>query len=150
MYSCWSQNFPSENDQDIDFVFEFIHFHSRESYSLSIMQNTSVVVGYKNAGSLGNGSSATENVEWCHQRMKPTGGDTKDQDWGPGPSRFRASWTWGFPTPTVIFRWFEEGCVIWARLKKRDPKTYVYTYFMVKMRINLGSFGLFWFNLGWG
>ncbi len=27
---------------------------------------------------------------------------------------------------------------------------YVYTCFMVKMRINFRSFGLFWLNLGWG
>ncbi len=27
---------------------------------------------------------------------------------------------------------------------------YVYTYFMVKMKIKLRSFGLFWFKLGWG
>ncbi len=27
---------------------------------------------------------------------------------------------------------------------------YVYSSFMVKMRIDLGSFGLFWFILGWG
>ncbi len=27
---------------------------------------------------------------------------------------------------------------------------YVSSSFMVKMRINLGSFGLFWFILGWG
>ncbi len=27
---------------------------------------------------------------------------------------------------------------------------YVYTCFMVKIRINLGYFGLFRFNLGWG
>ncbi len=26
---------------------------------------------------------------------------------------------------------------------------YVYACFMVKIRINLGSFGVFWFNLGW-
>ncbi len=29
-------------------------------------------------------------------------------------------------------------------------KKYVYTCFMVKMRINFGPFGLFWFNLGRG
>ncbi len=28
-------------------------------------------------------------------------------------------------------------------------KKYVYSSFMVKMMINLGSFGLFWFILGW-
>ncbi len=39
-----------------------------------------------------------------------------------------------------VFRWFEEVA--------RDQK-YVYSSFMVKMRINFGSVELFWFNLGW-
>ena len=51
--------------------------------------------------------------------------------------------------------------MIWAQVSQIDAsqikaptgrinKKYVYTYFMVKMRINLRYFGLFWFNLGWG
>ncbi len=32
----------------------------------------------------------------------------------------------------------------------RVHKSYVYSRLMVKMRIDLGSFGFFWFNLGWG
>ncbi len=56
------------------------------------------------------------------------------------------------------------GCTIWELLEKASqigasqiklPRSrvfqkYVYSSFMVKMRINLRSFGLFWFNLGWG
>ncbi len=29
-------------------------------------------------------------------------------------------------------------------------QNYIYSSFMVKMRIDLGYFGLFWFILGWG
>ena len=61
----------------------------------------------------------------------------------------------------VYFWWFEEGCVIWTQVSwirasqikahiVRVYEKYVYTYFMVKMRINLRSLGLFWFNLDWG
>ncbi len=52
------------------------------------------------------------------------------------------------------------GCAIWAQASQigasqvkaptgRVYEKYMYTCFMVKMRINLRSFGLFWFNLGW-
>ncbi len=61
----------------------------------------------------------------------------------------------------MVFRWFEVGHVIWAQVSQigvsqiKAPigslfQKYVYSSFMVKMRIDLGSFGLFWFILGWG
>ena len=64
----------------------------------------------------------------------------------------------------AVFRWFEELGPICELLEKaskigvseiKSPmgrvfQKYVYTCFIVKMRINFGSFGLFWFNLGWG
>ncbi len=60
-----------------------------------------------------------------------------------------------------IFRWFEVGCVIWAQASQigasqiKVPKgsifqKCVYSCLMVKMRIDLRSFGLFSFILGWG
>ncbi len=51
------------------------------------------------------------------------------------------------------------GCAMWVVLEKvtevkategRVNQKYVYSSFMVKIRIIWGSFGLFWFNLGWG
>ncbi len=53
------------------------------------------------------------------------------------------------------------GHVIWALMSQigasqiKAPigsifQKYVYSSFMVKMRIDLGTFGLFWFILGWG
>ncbi len=62
---------------------------------------------------------------------------------------------------SAIFRWFEVGCTIWAQMSQigvsqiKAPigsifQKYVYSTFMVKMRIDLGSFGLFWFIFGWG
>ena len=53
------------------------------------------------------------------------------------------------------------GCMIWAQVSQigasqiKAPtgsifQKYVYSSLMVKMRIDLGSFGLFWFILGWG
>ncbi len=64
----------------------------------------------------------------------------------------------------AIFRWFEELGPICELLEKaseigvneiKSPigslfQKYVSSIFMVKMRIDLGSFGLFWFILGWG
>ncbi len=64
----------------------------------------------------------------------------------------------------ILFRWFEELGPICELLEKaseigvseiKSPigsvfQKYVYSSFMVKMRIDLGSFGLFWFILGWG
>ena len=69
-------------------------------------------------------------------------------------------WTNERPGP-IVFRWFEVCCAIWARMSQisasqiKAPtdsifQKYVYTCFMVKMRIDLWSFGLFWFILGWG
>ena len=58
-----------------------------------------------------------------------------------------------------LFRWFEELGPICELLEKaseiKSPigslfQKYVYSSFMVKMRIDLGTFGLFWFILGWG
>ncbi len=63
-----------------------------------------------------------------------------------------------------IFRWFEELGPICELLEKVikievieikspvgiDFQKYVYSSFMVKVKINLGPFGLFWFILGWG
>ncbi len=65
---------------------------------------------------------------------------------------------------SFVFMWFEVGCTILLLLEKpsqisasqiKSPvgrffKKYMYTSFIVKMMINFGSFGLFWFNLGWG
>ncbi len=65
---------------------------------------------------------------------------------------------------SVLFRWFVELAPICELLEKvseiraseiklptgRVFQKYVYTCFMVKMRINFRSFGLFWLNLGWG
>ncbi len=59
------------------------------------------------------------------------------------------------------FRWFEVGCAIWAQMSQigssqiKAPagsifQKYVYSSFMVKIRIDSESFGLFWFILGWG
>ncbi len=56
-----------------------------------------------------------------------------------------------------VFRWFEVGCAIWAQMSQigasqikapigSDFQKYVYSSFMVKMRIDLGSFRLFWFK----
>ncbi len=53
------------------------------------------------------------------------------------------------------------GRAIWAQVSQigvsqiKAPtgsvfQKYVYSSFMVKMRIDLGSFRLFWFILGWG
>ncbi len=53
------------------------------------------------------------------------------------------------------------GCAIWAQMSQigvsqiKAPigsvfQKYVYNSFMVKIRIDLGSFELFWFILGWG
>ncbi len=56
------------------------------------------------------------------------------------------------------------GCTIWELLEKasqigasqikspvgRVIQKYVYSSLIVKMRIHSGSFGLFWFILGWG
>ncbi len=64
----------------------------------------------------------------------------------------------------MFFRWFEELGPICELLEKvseigvseiKSPigsliQKYVSSSFMVKMRIDLGSFGLFWFILGWG
>ncbi len=64
----------------------------------------------------------------------------------------------------VLFRWFEELgpiCELLENVSKigvseiKSPigslvQKYVSSSFMVKMRIDLGSFGLFWFILGWG
>ncbi len=61
----------------------------------------------------------------------------------------------------MFFGWFEVGCAIWAQMSQigasqiKAPtgsifQKYVCSSFMVKMRIDLGSFGLFWFILGWG
>ncbi len=64
----------------------------------------------------------------------------------------------------LLFRWFEELGPICELLEKaseievsgiKSPigsifQKYVYSSFMVKMRIDLGPFGLFWFILGWG
>ncbi len=64
----------------------------------------------------------------------------------------------------LVFRWFEELGPICELLEKASEieaskiklskgsifQKYVYSSFMVKMRIDLGSFGLFWFILGWG
>ncbi len=64
----------------------------------------------------------------------------------------------------AIFRRFEELgpiCELLETVSKieeseiKSPagsicQKYVYSSFMVKMRIDLGSFGLFWFILGWG
>ncbi len=61
-----------------------------------------------------------------------------------------------------LFQVIWGGCEIWELLEKaseigaskiKSPigslyQKYVYSSFMVKMRINFGSFGLFWFNLG--
>ncbi len=69
-----------------------------------------------------------------------------------------------FSSPPPIFRWFEELGPICELLEKaseigvseiKSPigslfQKYVCSSFMVKMRIDLGSFGLFWFILGWG
>ncbi len=63
-------------------------------------------------------------------------------------------------TRVQFFRWFEVGCAIWAQMSQIGAsqieapigslfQKYVYICFMVKMKINLGSFGLFWFILGW-
>ncbi len=65
------------------------------------------------------------------------------------------------PSFCFVFRWFEVGRVIWAQMSQigvsqiKAPissvfQKYVYSSFMVKMRIDLGTFGLFWFILGWG
>ncbi len=59
-----------------------------------------------------------------------------------------------------VFRWFEMGCAIWAQMGQISAsqikahigsifQKYVYSSFIVKMRIDLGSFGLLWFILGW-
>ncbi len=69
--------------------------------------------------------------------------------------------TWTFPYLHAVFKWFEVGCAIWAQMSQisvsqiKAPlgsvfQKYVYSSFMIKMRIGLGSFGLFWFILGWG
>ena len=61
----------------------------------------------------------------------------------------------------VLNRWFEVGCAIWAQVSQigasqiKEPtgsifQKYVYSSLMVKMRINLWSFQLFWFLLVWG
>ncbi len=66
--------------------------------------------------------------------------------------------------PFLLVRWFEEPgpiCELLAKASKievseiKSPigsicQKYVYSSFMVKMRIDLGPFGLFWFILGWG
>ncbi len=67
---------------------------------------------------------------------------------------------WDFEN-IYIFRWFEVGCAIWAQTSQisasqiKAPigsvfQKYVYSSFMVKMRIDLGCFELFWCILGWG
>ncbi len=63
-----------------------------------------------------------------------------------------------------ILRWFEEVAPLKGAFEQatemvateiKPPmgsiyQKYVYTCFIVKMRIHFGSFGFFWFNLGWG
>ncbi len=60
-----------------------------------------------------------------------------------------------------LFRLFKVGCAIWAQMSQigvsqiKAPignifQKYVYSSFMVKVRIDSGSCGLFWFILGWG
>ncbi len=60
-----------------------------------------------------------------------------------------------------LLRWFEVGCAIWAQMRHigvsqiKAPtgsifQKYVYSSFMVKIRIGLGSFRLFWFIFGLG
>ncbi len=60
-----------------------------------------------------------------------------------------------------VFRWFEVGCTIWPQISQiggsqiKAPrgsvfKKYVYSSFVVKMKTDLGSCGLFWFILDMG
>ena len=62
---------------------------------------------------------------------------------------------------SIVFMWFELGCVIWAQMSQISASQikapvgsvfwkFVYSSFMVKMRIDFRSFGLFWLILGWG
>ncbi len=67
-------------------------------------------------------------------------------------------WTANVSMDHTHFKWFEVGCIIWAQMSQisvsqiKAPvgsvfQKYVYSSFMVKMRIDLGmkgSFGSFW------
>ncbi len=100
---------------------------------------------------------------WIHVLWDERFGKTASKKTSSGSREGVTGPTLALTEVKMIFRWFEVGRAIWAQvsqigvsqIKAPTPtgslfRKYVYSSFMVKTRIDLGSFGLFWFSLGWG